>query len=174
MKVTQDLIDNLASYKKREQITNAELGSRLGITKTHIGRIMSGETKEVKDELANEIKNLLGRKLVEQAAYTPTIRGIIEIAYKGKAMRPTIDKGQTIMAAPLPASSLNDGDIVACCFNLPHESGQRTVVGYCNKLVNGIKFTFEDAEAEPCKTTFAKIDWIAKVLLPLRSIKVGD
>ncbi|MBN2162454.1 MAG: hypothetical protein JW713_05885 [Pontiellaceae bacterium] len=170
MRVTQDLIDKLVDYKLEQKITNAELANRLGCSRAHVGRILTpGSISEVKGDMEAAIKALLGDDIAEDVASLTAPRELFEIRYKGSAMIPSVDKGQTLMAEPVIATELHDNELVVCCYE--SADGEHVVLGNFRRMSNGYRISFAP-EYEPVNFTFSKLIWIARVLRPLRSINV--
>lgn len=55
-----ELNDIIKDYKYRHQLTNEEIAQRVGVTKSTVGRWISGEVKRVQDETLQRMNEMLG------------------------------------------------------------------------------------------------------------------
>ena len=55
-----ELKDIIKDYKYRHQLTNDEIAKKLGVTKSTVGRWISGDVKRIQDETLQRLNEILG------------------------------------------------------------------------------------------------------------------
>lgn len=55
-----ELKDIIKDYKYRHQLTNDEIAKKLGVTKSTVGRWISGDVKRIQDETLQHLNEILG------------------------------------------------------------------------------------------------------------------
>jgi len=76
------------------------------------------------------------------------------------------------VAEPVLATKVNDGEIIVCCYK--DGSSDKVVLRYFKRESNYLYLKAEDQKIAELRVPITNVLWIARVLRPLRSIKIKE
>ena len=168
MRVTTEMRDALVAYKNKHDTTNVELSKAIGMSSQNLGRILSGQVAATSDDCGQKILRLVGMK--EAVVYEQRPRHWVRIQYNGKTMTPIVEQGDILVGEKVVAADLEDGDLVVIQFKKTKDR-KGVELGYFYRESSNVTIQKENGDTVAC--THAKVDWMLRVILPVRSIAVG-
>lgn len=173
MQLKREMVDGLRELvsKGAKQV---DLAKAVGVTAQHMGRIIKGQPHSVSDSVGVKICELLGLP-VEYSMEAPR-KYFFEATYSGEDMKPILRDGQTLFCEPVPINAIRPGDIVLCQFE-DRSNGRpvtRETIRYWEPIENRILLKPERFDGTQYETTVTKIHWVARVLRPMRRMRIKE
>ena len=164
MKITQEVI--AAIFERREDgLTYGEIGRTINMTSQNVGRFMTGQVKSINDASGDALLVLLGMK----ESPPDTAGHLFEVICDTACMEPTVAKDQRLIARGTHYNDISSGDLVVASFS-DDKNEDRLVCRYFHKTRRNVELRSANKSGPSYKTTVGRLNWVAKVFFPTRSL----
>jgi hypothetical protein len=164
MKITREIIQAILD-RREKGLTYGEIGRTINMTSQNVGRFMSGQVRSINDASGEALLVLLGLKEAQ-----PETAGLLfEVICDTPYMEPTIAQGQRVFARCTHPNDISNGDLIVASYT-DSQNRDKIVCRYFAKSTRTVTLTCEQNKGRNINTTIGRLNWVAKVFFPTRTL----